>query len=320
MATGGQARNHHWIPQCYLKGFSKNRSKNAKLFVVDTIGRKTFETIPRNVASARDFNRFDAPGVAPDHFESEYSRFEGLADKALERLCTTHHFGNDEDHNLILNLIALLVARNPLMRENSRQFQERALKLMMSITLATKDRYEASLTQAVRAGAVERDSDVTYESMREFVNGERYTIEIPTTRHVELELQLSSTVLPLLGQRDWLLIRAPTLTGGFVTCDHPVVLQWSEQKDRGASCSPGFALQGTDVIFTLSHELALLGTFGGENGEIDAVPDLVALINGIVISHAHRQIYAKDNRFRYATASGVVRRGADIVQDLSAPP
>src|SRR5471032_3658158 len=177
MATGGQARNHHWIPQCYLKGFSKNRSKNAKLFVVDTIGRKTFETIPRNVASARDFNRFDAPGVAPDHFESEYSRFEGLADKALERLCTTHHFGNDEDHNLILNLIALLVARNPLMRENSRQFQERALKLMMSITLATKDRYEASLTQAVRAGAVERDSDVTYESMREFVNGERYTIE-----------------------------------------------------------------------------------------------------------------------------------------------
>jgi hypothetical protein len=35
----GMARNHHWVPQSYLKGFSKGRSKNSQLHVVDAVAR-----------------------------------------------------------------------------------------------------------------------------------------------------------------------------------------------------------------------------------------------------------------------------------------
>ncbi|RZI39825.1 DUF4238 domain-containing protein [Herbaspirillum sp. HC18] len=77
MGRDNQARNHHWVPQCYLKGFAKSRGKSAKLFVIDAIERKTFQTIPRNVASERDFNKIEVDGVDPNHIESGYAHFEG---------------------------------------------------------------------------------------------------------------------------------------------------------------------------------------------------------------------------------------------------
>lgn len=318
MGAGNQARNHHWVPQCYLKGFAKSRSKNAKLFVIDAIERKTFPTIPRNVASARDFNKIEVLGVDPNHIESGYAHFEGQVDKALERLCTNRQFGDAEDRNLILNLIALLAVRNPLMRENSRQFQERVLKQMMHLVVAKKERYEASLHRAKQDGDVSPEAELSYEAMRDFVERDRYTIEVSTTRHVEQELKLVDTVLPLLGARKWQLLRAPPNAGGFVTSDHPVVLLWSDAKDRGPFHSPGFGLRGTEVIFPVSSDLAMVGTFEGQDDVVDVAPGIVAFVNGIIIAYSERQVYARGDHFWYVqdpvAEPPVVRRGADLLQ------
>ncbi len=314
-----EARNHHWIPQCYLKGFAKSRSKNAQLFVADVFSRKSFVTVPRNVASARDFNRIDAAGVDANHIESAYADFEGLAAQALARMDEKRGFGNEEDHNLVLNLIALFSVRNPRMRENMRQFQEQVAKQIMSLTVASKERYESSMAGAIRSGEVKPNADVTYESMREFIDGEHYTIDVPTTRHVQTELKLAETVLPLLGERSWLLFRAGADSGGFVTSDHPVSLYWSDARDRGHFYPPGFGLKDTEVLFPVSHELAMVGTFDGPRGVHDATPNQVALANGITVMHGHRQIYARDDRFQYAYVPGDIRRGADLLRDLPDP-
>jgi hypothetical protein len=314
-----EARNHHWIPQCYLKGFAKSRSKNAQLYVVDAVTRKSLMASPRNVASARDFNRIEAVGVDANHIESRYADFEGQAAQALLRMDANRDFGNREDHNLILNLIALFSVRNPRMRENSRRFQEQVIKQIMGLTVATKERYESSIASAVRAGEVATNPEVTYESMREFVEREQYTIEVPTSRHVETELQLLDTILPLLGDRSWILLRAVESSGGFVTSDRPVALYWTEARNRGAFYLPGFALKGTEVLFPISHDLAMVGTFEGPHGVHDSTSEEVALTNGVIIRHGNRQIYARDDRFRYALAPGQMRRGADLLRDLPDP-
>jgi hypothetical protein len=313
------ARNHHWIPQCYLKGFSRSRSKNAKLFIVDAVGRKSFETIPRNVASARDFNRIDIPGLDPNQIESEFSNFESQVDKALERMADTRQFGSAEDHNLILNLIALLSTRNPRMRENSRDFHERVARRMMELTVATEERYDSSFYKAARDGFLDADSKVPYAEMRNFIKRGDYAVTVATTRHVDQELKMAGVILPLLGSRSWLLITAPANSGGFITSDHPVVLQWSDGRNRGAFDSPGFGLRDTEVIFAVTHEIALLGTFDGRHGVQQGTAEVVAHINGMIAAHSERQIYAKDDRFRYARASGEICRGADILRDLPVP-
>jgi hypothetical protein len=313
-----EARNHHWIPQCYLKGFAKSRSKNAQLFVTDTISRKSFMASARNVASARDFNRVEADGVDANHIESRYAAFEGQAAQALMRMDERGEFGDEQDHNLILNLIALFAVRNPRMRENSRRFHEQLAKMLMSQTLATEERYERSVASAIRVGEV-RPHDIGYESMRDFVESERYTIEVSTTGHVKTELELVDTALPLLGARSWLLLRAAAGSGGFITSDHPVALYWAEQRDRGPFYSPGFGLNGTEVVFPVSNGLAMISTFDGPHGVHDATPEQVALVNGAVAGHGRRQIYARDDRFHYAHAPGEMRRGADLLRDQPNP-
>jgi len=49
------SRRHHFLAQCYLKGFAPDRA-DAQLFVVDAKEKKSFTTSPLNVANERDFH------------------------------------------------------------------------------------------------------------------------------------------------------------------------------------------------------------------------------------------------------------------------
>jgi hypothetical protein len=42
----------------------------------------------------------------------------------------------------------------------------------------------------------------------------------------------------------------------------------------------------------------------------------VAVLNGLIASHAHRQVYARDERFRYAFRPPRIRWGIDLLSDL----
>ncbi|CAN7401012.1 DUF4238 domain-containing protein [Massilia sp. LjRoot122] len=314
--TANISRNHHWVPQCYLKGFTKGRSKKSTLHVTDFETGRQFPTVPRNVAAGRDFNRVDIDGIPPDYVESGIAVFEGKLDKALERICREREIKDPEDRNLVLNLIALLAVRNPGMRENVRRSLEQVMKRVMDLTLATKERYESSFAQAARVGALQSEDILPYERMRDFVDRDEYAISVSTTHHVGQELKLVDSVLPLLGQRRWLLARALPGTGGFITSDHPVILQWADRPMTDGLGGPGFALRGTEVLFTISHDLAMIGTFEGPDEVVDADEAQVALMNGVILGHWQRQIYARDDRFRYRMRDGEIRRGADVLRHL----
>jgi hypothetical protein len=53
------AQKHHFVPQCYLAGFTDGGSKTGKLCVFDFQVRRFFRTKPKNVAFEIDFNRFE---------------------------------------------------------------------------------------------------------------------------------------------------------------------------------------------------------------------------------------------------------------------
>src|SRR5437763_189414 len=118
------ARLHHYIPRCYLKGFTATRNKDAQLLVVDVSTRKIFVTTSRNVAAEKDFNRLDIPNIPPDALENDMSKFEGELDAALGRVIESQSFQDPEDRATIFNLIALLAVRNPRGREMMRGFME----------------------------------------------------------------------------------------------------------------------------------------------------------------------------------------------------
>ena len=70
------ARKHHYLSQCYLKGFAQLEGKNWQTWVLDLKEKRQFRTNIENVAAIRDFNRIDVEGLPPDAIEQAMSSLE----------------------------------------------------------------------------------------------------------------------------------------------------------------------------------------------------------------------------------------------------
>ena len=84
-----EARHHHYLPQCYLRGFAVGRGKQCRLTVANIAGKNYFETNPRNVGGVRDFNRVQIAGFKPDAIEGMLANFEGQVATALRNVAVS---------------------------------------------------------------------------------------------------------------------------------------------------------------------------------------------------------------------------------------
>lgn len=295
-----ESRIHHYIPQSYLRGFGWKRGKNWYVNAADLKKLEYFQPNTKNICAERDFMRFEVEGHAPDKLENELGHFEGRAREAILNVSKTHTFdGEDKIH--ILNLMALLAVRSPQMRENMRDFQERVMKQVMSLSLATKERWEGQMEQ-LKASGKEVNEGVTYEQMKEFHERGEYTMSVRREFQIGVELKTHQTVLETLFGRKWKLFWASEGCGHFVTTDHPVVLTWNQpdQVPPMFRHSPGFAHIKTELIFPLTHHCLLLGRFEDmEDGVEEAYTNLIAHCNLRMISHAFDYAFMVDKSFPY---------------------
>src|SRR5262249_28908623 len=136
-------------------------------------------------------------------------------------------------------------------------------------------------------------------------------------RHIQIEVQTFNEMLPILLKRNWMLLKAPRRSGGFVTSDHPVVLMWSDLKMRGGFYAPGFGCTGTEVLFPICTRLAVVGAFELKNGPaVEVNESAVASFNGAQIAYAERQVYARDRNFTYVLQSDEPpRKASRLIHD-----
>jgi hypothetical protein len=227
------ARNHHFIPQCYLKAFARNSSKNSKLLAIDLESKTAFGTSPKNVAVRRDFNRVDLDGLPIDVLEQDYAKLEGRVAAALRAIEETERFDDIAHLSSIVNLIAILAVRTPKGRESRRRIAERVIKDSFRKNTASREAYDAheELTREQRQAA--NIPNVPYEIIRAYVDDDQYSIELSTMHHIEQELPMYREIFPYLRDRQWRLWIAPADSGGFVTSDHPVGIVWQESPPDG---------------------------------------------------------------------------------------
>jgi hypothetical protein len=311
------ARRHHYLPRCYLKGFAKPRKRGTAhhVHVFDRSG-KTFTSNIINVATERDFNRVEVEGHPPDAFEQSVAKFESDLGPALVRILQSHSLDSQDDRLLLMNLIAMSAIRNPLHRENFRDFTERTAHLVMEVATATKARWEGQMRR-MKASGYDPEHDVPYEQIRKAVVEKAFRIVVPTERHIGLEMGVLDTVLKTVLRRKWLVLLAPKESGGFVTCDHPVCLMFSDPKMRGGFHGPGHGLAGTEIIFPVGRRMAIAGAFELEKEDTLVLNENgVAGVNGAMAAYADRQVYAADTNFTYARQENEKPRlGASLVKD-----
>lgn len=311
------ARHHHYLSQCYLKGFTNGGGKKSKLIVIDVLEKRHFETIPRNVGGVRDFNRIEADGVDPNVLEDALAKFEWAAATALREIGEGASF-DGESRILVLNLVALFAIRSPEMREHWRKFRADIAERIMDLALASKERWESQVRRMKEAG-IEVNDAVTYEDIKKFHEGKKYTFEVATEHHIRMEFVGIEAILPYLNQRKWLLVRSTEESGPFITTDNPVNLTWREPGKVPPLFrdSPGYGMKDTQVYFPLSRSMALIGEFDGHEGEVTGTRELISLLNTRMLMFAYKQVYAPKLTFWFQGGAHELVEGKHLLSYLS---
>ena len=309
------ARHHHYLSQCYLKGFTEG-GKKPKLTVVDFKEKKLFKTRPRNVGGLRDFNRFEIEGVDPNYIETSLANFEGRAATALKNVGKSFEL-KCEDKDYILNLIALFAIRSPEQREHKRQIYAQEVEKITALSLATKERWESQISR-MKSDGYEAGEDISYEECKAFFESKAYTIEVARERHIITEINQIEAILPYLYGRNWLLIKSTEESGPFITTDNPVNLTWNEPEKIPPLLrnSPGFGLKNTQVYFPLSRNIALQGEFEGKEGLIQGTKELVAVLNTKMLMFTYKQVYAPQIGFYVIGREGKILDGSGVLKEI----
>lgn len=287
-AKGG-ARNHHFVPQYYLKSFARPRSKDGKLTVFDLKERKSFTTRPRNVAARRDYNRVEIEGQDPNTVESQLAVLEADADQAFRRIIAARSIDDTDDFSFVLVLIARIALSNPLFRDQREKMIGQIGTMMMRNMVATPERWAAATESA---GEDILGEPIPYEEMRAAVEGGGIMIGAAQEALIEQEIALWPSILPLLEKRKWTLLIAPPKSTGFVTCDRPFSLRCSDPAMNRGPYGVGLGCADTTITFPISHELAVIGSFERGGGVRIVEEQIVAAVNFTMFQTAMRQIYA----------------------------
>lgn len=301
------ARNHHYLPEFYLRGFTCH----SKVHVFDLKTKKHFCTNPRNVGARRDFNKISVPGFAADHIETSLgSDFEGPAANAFKSIIESNRLSRT-DFNYVMSLIALLAVRSPEKREQFRKMQEHIAEGIMETMYSTEENYKAMNSNLA-------ENKFSFQDMKEFYESKAYKIDVPVEKHLEVEVEGMDSILPYLYGREWSMYIANKDTGYFVSTDRPVILNWipPDGEDFTKTYPPGFALKNTRVFFPLSKTHAVVGEFDGSRAIRAATKEAVASINTILIKKKYRQIYASSLDFPYYGENQSIKTGHGIYDAL----
>ena len=218
-----ETRNHHYISQFYLKGFSKNNKTKAKLFVYDKERNNYFQSNPRNIASKRDFNRISTKDKE-SYIEEHQSKMEAKIATAFKSIIDSKKYPSDKDLSYILTFMALVILRNPKTRAIFDKLYIDIADKLNSMTIASEDIY---IEQCLQAG-INKEDIIPYKKYKKFIEDKnRYNLSINQEIHIQSEHRNIDYLSELLHKRYWYLRVSDENIGEFITSDVNIQLTHS---------------------------------------------------------------------------------------------
>ena len=308
------SRNHHYIPQSYLRGFLDLSLKKEQLHVIDKIERRHFVTSPRNVGSQRDFNRIEIPGRPIDDAEKQLlALIDGKAAKVLKDIAENATLPKDTDMVTLVYFVALIAVHNPQIRNSLANAETKKIKKEMRLLVSSRERYESQVQQLFEEGK----EMLEYEVAKRFVEEDHFHIKYGHGHHLKYELDTThNTVYPILSQKQWSLLIAEEDTSNFVCSDRPVALVCTDANPPDNPyhpyARPGLGMRNTELTVPLNRRMALVAAF--ENGfDVATLNEYdIAVLNARTIDSAEKQIYCSNLDFKFLD-NGEVKSGGDLV-------
>ncbi len=271
-------RAHHYVPQCWLAGFTESGQKDGRLWVTDFKRSKQWPTTPPNAGRRRDFYRVSFPEIDPVFVEKLYSKFEDRIAPILKTLDGELRDPTKQELEGLRAFMAIQWTRVPAFRPNMLSIAQKIHRATMDKALKS----QASWKRVLRKLNVPVDSpEADYYKMRKFVESEQYSLSVDTEWYVQQALEGAQMIVPSLLKRHWQV--SFSRKGSFIGSDNPVALD-GEKKQR-----IGFANAGV-VIFPVSRHVVLHGTIS-EMRPVPMTEMLIARLNTMMMLHTQEQVF-----------------------------
>ncbi|HEY8390842.1 MAG TPA: DUF4238 domain-containing protein [Clostridia bacterium] len=304
-------KKHHYIPRFYLAGFTLSGSKDDFIWVLDQKNGKQWRAKAHNVAYQNDFYTLDIPETEPESIEKEFSFLEGQAASVIKTIINTKSIPTGESYNVLMNFIALTIARVPSTRKTLEEPFMKISEKILKIALASPERYHTLMERLKKKGY--DISDAPYDSMLDFLRKKEYELEFNNTFHIQNLLIVMDSVLPYLVNRNWVLVEATEAY--FICSDRPVTLHWTNPRD--SFYGPGFGMKETNVIFPVNKNLLLLGRFEEiKKNHTKISREGVAWLNSLTLMQAMQYIFSPEKDFIYLSRELQVSDSSVLLQRI----
>src|SRR5205807_2830981 len=122
---GAEPRRHHFVPKCWLAGFTESGENDGRLWVTDLSRQKQWATTPENAGHIRDFYRLSEPTPDPVVVEKFFSELESQVAPIIKKLDRDLRVPNQDELDALLNFIAFQWVRVPRFRPYALQILDR---------------------------------------------------------------------------------------------------------------------------------------------------------------------------------------------------
>ncbi|HWY20125.1 MAG TPA: DUF4238 domain-containing protein [Candidatus Acidoferrum sp.] len=243
-----EPRAHHYVPQCWLAGFTDSGQKDGRLWVTDFNRRKQWPTTPPNAGHQRDFYRVSSPVHDPVIVEKLYSKIEDGVAPILKSLDEELRGPTEQELEGLCVFMAIQWTRVPAFRPKMLSIVDTVERAAMKKALKSP----ASWKKVLKNLNQPLDSaEADYHKMREFVESGQYSLSADTEWYVQQSLEGAQAIAPSLMKRHWQ--ASVSRNGSFIASDNPVALDGEKRQRVGFTNAPV-------VIFPVSRHIVLHGT------------------------------------------------------------
>lgn len=274
-----EPRAHHFVPQCWLAGFTETGQKEGKLWVTDLGRAKQWPTNPANAGHSRDFYGLSDPRLDPLVVENTFSKIETEIAPLLKAIDQELHSPTEDELEVLIWFIAIQWVRVPSFRPKVLMIEESVFRSQLVRDLESPETWAAALNRS----HIPADSPgAELEAVREFVHSKQYTLKAENEWYVQQAFQAANRIAPILMDRNWGI--SFSKSGNYIASDSPVAL------DGPPGGMIGFK-NAEVVTYPISRHALLYGT------KVRVKPPLVTLKsiahwNSFAMLTAEAQVYS----------------------------
>lgn len=288
--AGDTPRQHHYVPEAYLAGFTIDGQRDTQLWVTDLSEKRQFETTPKKTGKERDFYSVDRRDGGDPHVIEKWlgDHIDAKGPNVLRDTAASGTLPTGTDYEWLMLFLAGMILRGKFFRKRMDNFTDHIMKRMLWYVGHDDEAFRsfvASIPEEQRNNA-----GFSEEALRDFIRSRRYNISFEQTFHIQMMMEVLPKLASVLAARNWHVMRSVETDAYFVCSDHPVSLLHKIQLPT--PFGPGYGMAQTLVFFPVSRNCAVVGSFENESHPTECHRKQIAWVNGYTAYHAVRYVYA----------------------------